>query len=210
MNATARVNERYEQTHQPQSAQVRSGRAGTQLADITPLSRAMGALLHPVTLTAIAVLLVNDHVFKHAWPETWWTGKLSDLAWMVFAPPAVALVLTAVVPRTRSWGNRVFVVAYLGLALLYLVYNFNEPLHDVIMSAFALLTRAENTSPFDPTDAIVIPPALALATWVWNRGRRVPWPSRPRLVPALAILLVVGLAGVATSSDDPPKKHRCE
>lgn len=200
MKMPGHTKERGGWTRLPRPVQVPDGRAGTQAADMTPVSRAAGALLHPVTLTAIVVLLLNDHAFKHAWPDTWWTGKLSDLAWMVFAPPALALVLALVVPRTRSWGSRVFVVAYFGLALLYLAYNFNEPLHDAIMASFALLTQAENMSPFDPTDAIVIPPALLLAAWVWHRGRR---PPRLRPVPAMIVLVVAGLASVATSSDDP-------
>src|SRR5687768_10907746 len=96
---------------------------------MAPIPEAAGALMHPVTLMAIAVLLLNDHVFKHAWPGTWWTGKLSDIAWMVFALPALALVLAFAVPRTPRWSNRVFVIAYVGLALLYFAYNLNEALH---------------------------------------------------------------------------------
>ncbi len=44
-----------------------------------------GALLHPVALTAVAVLLFNDHVLKRAWPGLI-SGKLSDAAGMVFFP----------------------------------------------------------------------------------------------------------------------------
>jgi hypothetical protein len=198
MDMRAQANELYEPEHHPRRAQVLDGRSEAQVTSMLPLSRATGALLHPVTLTAIAVLLLNDHVFKHAWPDMWWTGKLSDFSWMVFAPPALALVLAIVVPRTPSWGNRVFTVTYVGLALLYLVYNLNEALHDAIMAAFALLTQAENTSPFDPTDVIVIPPALMLATWVWRRSHR---PPRLRPVPAMIVLVVAGVASVATSSD---------
>jgi hypothetical protein len=164
---------------------------------MVPLPQAAGALLHPVTLLAIAALLLNDHIFKHTWPGTWWTGKLSDIAWMVFALPAFAFILALVATRTPRWSNRVFVIAYAGLSLLYLAYNLNEPLHDLIMAAFAALTKAEHTSPFDPTDALVIPPALALATWVWRSGRK----PQLRRVPAVAVVAVAVLASVASSED---------
>jgi len=42
-----------------------------------------GLLLHPAVLAAIALFVVNDHVFKPAHPG-WLTGKLSDVAGLVF------------------------------------------------------------------------------------------------------------------------------
>ena len=48
----------------------------------------------PATLAALAVLLVNDVGLKALWPHPWTTGKLSDLAWMVFAPPLLAYLLS--------------------------------------------------------------------------------------------------------------------
>src|SRR5690349_13071723 len=46
---------------------------------------------HPGTLLALALLLLNDHVLKAAYPG-WWTGKLSDAAGLVLAPPLLALL----------------------------------------------------------------------------------------------------------------------
>ena len=42
-------------------------------------------LLHPAALGAIAVLVLNDHVLKAAWPGMV-TGKLSDFAGLLFFP----------------------------------------------------------------------------------------------------------------------------
>jgi hypothetical protein len=42
-------------------------------------------LLHPVPLFALATLILNDHVLKQRYPG-WVTGKLSDVAGMVFFP----------------------------------------------------------------------------------------------------------------------------
>ncbi|ATB28511.1 hypothetical protein [Melittangium boletus] len=43
------------------------------------------ALLHPVSLGALVLWVLNDHVFKARWPSGW-TGKLSDVAGLVFFP----------------------------------------------------------------------------------------------------------------------------
>lgn len=47
--------------------------------------RSGAALLHPVALTAIAVMLVNDHVLKQCCPS-WLSGKLSDVTGLVLCP----------------------------------------------------------------------------------------------------------------------------
>ncbi|WP_156325293.1 hypothetical protein [Nonomuraea sp. SBT364] len=39
-----------------------------------------------MTVVAALVLLLNDHLLKHAWPGPV-TGKLSDVAGLVVAPP---------------------------------------------------------------------------------------------------------------------------
>jgi hypothetical protein len=61
------------------------------------------ALLHPLVVGAVALLLLNDHVFKARWPS-WWTGKLSDLAGMVMFP----LVLQALWEQAGVWRGRAF------------------------------------------------------------------------------------------------------
>ena len=42
-------------------------------------------LLHPVFVGGLLLLLLNDHYLKAAYGN-WWTGKLSDLAGVVFLP----------------------------------------------------------------------------------------------------------------------------
>ena len=63
--------------------------------------RYASALTHPATVGALAVLLLNDVAFKSVWPGSWATGKLSDLAWVVFASPLLGFLLSLV-----SRGNR--------------------------------------------------------------------------------------------------------
>jgi len=61
------------------------------------------ALLHPLVLGAVALLILNDHVFKARWPS-WWTGKLSDVAGLAMFP----LLLQALWEQARAWGGRGF------------------------------------------------------------------------------------------------------
>ncbi|HEX4811200.1 MAG TPA: hypothetical protein VFV66_00410 [Nonomuraea sp.] len=49
-------------------------------------------LCHPVTVTGVIVLPVNDHLLKQLWPGSV-TGKLSDVAGLLVAPPLLALLL---------------------------------------------------------------------------------------------------------------------
>lgn len=52
-----------------------------------PSQRAVAGdgLLHPVAWIAVALLVLNDHVLKQAYPSAL-TGKLSDVAGLVFFP----------------------------------------------------------------------------------------------------------------------------
>ncbi len=66
------------------------------LAVTAPPLRAVPAalawLLHPATIAATVLLIANDHLLKRAWPGPV-TGKLSDVAGLVLAPPVLGLLL---------------------------------------------------------------------------------------------------------------------
>ena len=134
--------------------------------------RCEAALTHPVTLAALALLLVNDVVFKTLFPGAWAVGKLSDLAWVVFASPLLAFALSFAVPKKSAAGRRAaLVVAYGGLPLLYAAFNTFAPVHDAIMGVLTLgADGAASGSPMDATDSLVIPFGLAIAAWTWRRG----------------------------------------
>jgi hypothetical protein len=57
-------------------------------------------LLHPLVLAAIAVFIVNDHVLKPAY-HGWLTGKLSDVAGLIFFPVLAAAIAEVVIPTAR-------------------------------------------------------------------------------------------------------------
>ena len=155
--------------------------------------RCAAALTHPVTLAALALLILNDLVFKALWPEAWATGKLSDLAWVVFASPLLAFLLSLVVPRSRRTAQGALLASYVGLPLLYLAFNTFGLVHDAIIGIFSLAHRGSSGSPLDPTDSLVILPGLAIAAWVWRRSG-----VNPRSLGGQWSMLVAGIAALST------------
>ena len=161
--------------------------------------RCASALMHPATLAAVTVLLANDVVFKSLWPDAWATGKLSDLAWMVFAPPLLAFLLSFAAGRHAALQRTAFLAAYVGLPLLYAAFNTFAPVHDGILRGIGLIGGDGPRSPLDPTDSLVIPLAMAAAVWVWRRPSLESENMRTRL--AVLAAVIAALASVASTYD---------
>ncbi len=153
-------------------------------------ARCASALTHPVTIAALVLLLLNDALFKSLWPDSWVTGKLSDLAWMVFASPLLAFLLSLFMSRLPFAKQAVVFVSYVGLPALYAAFNTSEPLHNRILWGLSLVSGGTAGSPLDPTDSLVIPLGLGIAVWVWRR--------RPVGSEKLRVRLALLAAGVAT------------
>jgi len=76
------------------------------------------ALLHPATLVALGLLILNDHVLKAAYPGAV-TGKLSDLAGLAFFPILLVGGWEIVLAMTSHWrgpSNRALAIAIGGTA----------------------------------------------------------------------------------------------
>ena len=160
--------------------------------------RCEAALIHPVTVAALVVLLLNDLVFKSVWPGSWVTGKLSDLAWVVFALPLLAFLLSLVVGKSVAGHRVAFIASYVGLPLLYAAYNTFEPVYYWIIRGLSVMSGGTAGSPQDVTDSVVIPLGLVVALWVWRRfDVRA---ERPRLRWAPLMAGVAAFASVATST----------
>ena len=161
--------------------------------------QAASAVMHPVTLAALGVLILNDLLLKALWPGAWIPGKLSDVAWMVFAPPVLAYMLSLATLECLRAQRAAFAGAYLGLPILYTAFNTFQPVHDAFLLMLGLLGGDGPRSPMDPTDSLVIPFAMAVALWVWSRPPLEPTSIRARLVMLAAT--AAGLASVASSYD---------
>ena len=149
-----------------------------------------GGLLNPVPLVAIVLLLLNDHVWKAAYPAAVWPGKLSDLAGLAFFPLLLqALAEVGAQLSRRPWrpSRRVLVIAAVATAIVFCLVQVWSPASEAYRLLFgigwwpvgavrALLAGAElpglapaGLTP-DPWD-LVAAPAVGLAVLAgWGRG----------------------------------------
>lgn len=146
----------------------------------------------PPTLLALAVLALNDHVLKQAAPGMV-TGKLSDVAGMLVAPPLLATALALLrVPRPAQ-------VALVATAVGFSLAKSTEWGVDTANALWSVVWPTEMLR--DPTDLVALP-ALLLAAWV-ARSQRVR-AARGRRSLGLALgALALPFAVVATAATSP-------
>ncbi len=156
----------------------RLGRAGAVPAD---------ALLHPGALLAIAVLVVNDHVLKSAWPGLV-TGKLSDVAGLVFFPLVLLGGYESLAAVARRWPGpraRPLLVSVALTGIAFALVKTAAPAADAfarvlavgewaIVAAVHPLTGGDVPTVVvgrvlaDPTDLVALP-ALIVPLWIGRR-----------------------------------------
>ena len=61
----------------------------------------IGEALHPVTLAAVVLLVVNDWVLKPRFRGSFVTGKLSDIAGLIFAPVVLSALIGLALQAAR-------------------------------------------------------------------------------------------------------------
>jgi hypothetical protein len=106
-------------------------------------TRAGAYLLHPAVLIAIAALVINDHLLKESY-GSWWTGKLSDVAGMVFFPLILAGVFDLgahllgrdLDPPAR---RRLIIGAVIATGLVFATIQIVEPVATVYRYALAAI-----------------------------------------------------------------------
>jgi len=127
-------------------------------------------LASPLPLAAAAILAVNDHLLKAAFPGPL-TGKLSDLAGCFVLPLFLSAVLACVTP----WSLRARLALGAAVtALAFAAVKLSPAAAGAVTSALDLATRpalgASNRIVADPTDLVALP--LALAAFAWGVRRR--------------------------------------
>jgi hypothetical protein len=117
------------------------------------MRRRLGIVTTPMFTGSVAVLALNDHVFKATWPGLI-TGKLSDFAGVV----VVAIVLSVIVGRAAAVG-----LTAVGFVALKAVPGVN-------VLAAPVLGGVTHT---DPTDLVAL--AMLVPTFLWlGRSSREP------------------------------------
>jgi hypothetical protein len=163
--------------------------------------KALTLLAHPFSLTALGLLLLNDHLLRRLWPS-WWTGKIGDFAWLLFAPFALAALLAWVIPkgwfkRPRTQESWVFSAAFALTAAVFISIKANSLIHLLAMRSIAAVFPTPLTTMHDPSDLLALP-ALVLGIWLWRR-LSAPAPARAArgwVALPLAALLTLANAGM--------------
>lgn len=152
-------------------------------------------MLHPVVLASIAVLAVNDHVLKQAFPGLV-TGKLSDLAGLAFFPillVAIGELVWAVTDRWRGPTERALVMAAAAVAAGFvavkttaagaLLFGWSLGVAQWPVAALgAVLAGSLPSAPapahvvVDPTDLVALP-AVLVGLAVGTRRARAASPN---------------------------------
>jgi hypothetical protein len=176
------------------------------------LDRSLRALGHPLTLASIALLLLNDHLLKLAYPSVL-TGKLSDFAGLFFFPYLLAALFglaglgLARLPFAAGVRRRARVGtpwapafgAYLLTACLFsavkLDPGLNAAVNGLLRSVFGLPVQIAR----DPTDLVALL-ALIPSYRLWSSGASG---RRPPLRRSLAALGLASLAALATAPCPP-------
>jgi hypothetical protein len=149
------------------------------------LRRALLSLSHPVSIAAIIVVLLNDHWWRRVAPS-WFTGKIGDFAWLIFAPFLLAVILAWLLPRREKI---VGAVAIIGVGLIFGLAKTVPAFHALTIGVLEFLTGWPNVLRLDPTDLLAMP-ALLIAWWIWEHSatRSIHLPNRGWVLLPLAVL----------------------
>jgi len=190
--------------HPPIFERVRRALRGIDHADAPALP--LGEALHPVTLAAVALLAVNDWALKPWLGPSAITGKLSDLAGLVFAPVVLSAAIGLVLHLAATFGARVdpslsrrrLVLCTVATGAVFAAVKLDPGAARVLVALISQLGRHASIY-LDRTDLLCLP-ALAVAVWIGrDELRRVPL-GRPAAIhrlgrPARAALADVRWAG---------------
>ncbi len=160
------------------------------------LGVALRCLAHPLSLAALALLALNDHMWKGAGPALL-TGKLSDVAGLFYFPFLVAAACALVTGRLP--GRRVSLpagrIAFAVVAVWFAAAKTVPAAHEATVWLAAHLVGPVDVVR-DPTDVAALL-ALVPSWWLYRRVAACPW-SAHRLVQAPILCLAV-LLTAATS-----------
>lgn len=136
-------------------------------ADVLPI----GEALHPVSLLAIGVLVVNDWVLKPRLGPSFVTGKLSDVAGLAVAPVILTALIGLVLLAAAKLGVRVdprltqrrLVLATVATGVVFAAIKLSARAASWFTDALGVIRPA--TVHLDRTDLACLP-MLAIAYWI--------------------------------------------
>jgi hypothetical protein len=158
--------------------------------------------MHPVALAAAALLVVNDWVLKPRLGPSLVTGKLSDLAGLVFAPVALSAAIGLVLALAQAVGARIdpslsrrrLVACTVATGAGFAAVKLDPAAAHLVATVIGWAGRPAAIA-LDRSDLACLP-ALAVAWWIGrDELRRVPL-GRIAALHRLGRAAAIGLADV--------------
>jgi len=159
-------------------------------------------LSHPLWLTSLVLLALNDHVLKGSGllPGLM-TGKLSDVAGLIVAPPLLALLL-----RVRS--RQTLFACYLATGLIFSGLQLSSVFADMWVQALGGLGVGWQVWS-DPWDMLTLP-ALALSWIILVPVMEATSTTHAKLGRLLAQRSIAALGVTCCIATSPPPEERVE
>jgi len=126
-----------------------------------PPTLPIGEALHPVTLLALAVLVVNDWLLKPRFGPSLLTGKLSDIAGLIFAPVVLSAAIGLVLRKPLTPRRLYLCTAATGLG--FAAVKLSATAAGWMVAALSVWRPASVY--LDRTDLLCLP-ALLIALWI--------------------------------------------
>jgi hypothetical protein len=148
-------------------SRVRQSLRGGDGASVLPI----GEALHPVTLLALVVLVVNDWVLKPRLGPSAITGKLSDVSGLVAAPVVLTALVGLALLAAKKLGasvephltHRRLVIATVATGAVFAAIKLSARAAGWFVDALSIVRPASVY--LDRTDLLCLP-ALAIAYWI--------------------------------------------
>jgi hypothetical protein len=179
---------------------VRRALRGADRAETPALP--LGEALHPITLAAVLVLVVNDWALKPRFGPGIITGKLSDLAGLVFAPVVLSAAIGLALHLAARLGARVdpslsrrrLLLCTIATGAVFTAVKLDPTCAHLLADLLSRFGRPAFIY-LDRTDLLCLP-ALAIAVWIGrDELRRVPL-GRPAAIHRLGRPAALALADV--------------
>jgi hypothetical protein len=151
-------------------------------------------IARPLPVAAVAILALNDHVLKRAWPG-FVTGKLSDVAGLFFFPVLIATLVRVVAPRAQA--SRVAIGSSVATAIVFSAIKI-APL------ANAIANRVLGPTVLDATDLFALPACALAALYVLRHDR----PTTHRGISSFD-RIAIAAAGLASMATSPIRRPPC-
>jgi len=149
-------------------------------------------LQHPLSLLSIALLLLNDHVFKVVSPS-WLTGKLSDFAGLFFFPFIVASISSLFLTKFNIKSRQLGQIAFGCVAIWFILIKTFQPINYLTSQFSSYVIGSPTYFTLDWTDLVGL--SVILPAWkLWNQTRK--W--QPKKIAYIALSIGI-FASIATS-----------